>query len=77
VYEALYAAAEEEPLNLTPVSEGYTKYLKYVINRSPSMKNIYIYIYIYIFHIYGNVYVYRCITYLNYVIYRSPSIKTD
>ena len=37
VYEALYAAAQLEPLNTTAVSEGYSKYLKYVQNRPPSL----------------------------------------
>ena len=37
VYEALYAAAQSEPLNSTAVSEGYSKYLKYVLNRPPSL----------------------------------------
>ena len=33
VYEALYEAAQLEPLNVRAVSEGYSKYLKHVINR--------------------------------------------
>jgi hypothetical protein len=33
VYEALYEAALREPLNASAVSEGYSRYLKHVINR--------------------------------------------
>lgn len=35
--EALYAAAQREPLNATGVSEGYHLHLKDVINRAPSL----------------------------------------
>ena len=35
--EALFEAAKQEPLNASAVSDGYTRHLKHVINREPSL----------------------------------------
>jgi acyl-CoA oxidase len=35
--EALFEAAKQEPLNASAVSDGYTRHLKHIINREPSL----------------------------------------